>query len=105
MKRFVLALILVVPFAHAEERTVVLHQEVYVKGPAVTLSDVADLEGDAATELGDMVESAIKRRFGVKDASGLIPGHGGVLDRLDGMIFATTAMAAVVAALAAVQGT
>jgi len=58
-----------------------------------------------ATELGDMVESAIKRRFGVKDASGLIPGHGGVLDRLDGMIFATAAMAGVVAALAAVQGT
>jgi len=42
--------------------------------------------------LGDMAESAIKRVFGVKDASQLIPGHGGALDRLDGMIFATTAM-------------
>lgn len=42
--------------------------------------------------LGDFAESAIKRRFGFKDASQLIPGHGGVLDRLDGMIFATTAM-------------
>lgn len=42
--------------------------------------------------LGDMAESAIKRLFGVKDASQLIPGHGGALDRLDGMIFATTAM-------------
>ena len=47
-----------------------------------------------ASIVGDMAESAIKRRFGVKDMSGFIPGHGGVLDRLDGMIFATSAMTA-----------
>jgi len=46
-----------------------------------------------ASTLGDFVESAIKREFGVKDSSGFIPGHGGMLDRLDGMIFATFAMA------------
>ena len=45
--------------------------------------------------LGDMVESAFKRIFGRKDMSGIIPGHGGALDRLDGMIFATAAMALV----------
>jgi phosphatidate cytidylyltransferase len=45
--------------------------------------------------LGDMAESAFKRVFGVKDTSGFIPGHGGALDRLDGMIFATTAMTSV----------
>ena len=37
---------------------------------------------------GDLFESAIKRRFGVKDASQLIPGHGGLMDRLDGFLAA-----------------
>jgi phosphatidate cytidylyltransferase len=47
---------------------------------AIGLSSVA--------QIGDLVESAIKRRFGVKDASSLIPGHGGLMDRLDGFVAA-----------------
>jgi len=39
-----------------------------------------------ASQIGDIAESAIKRRVGVKDSSRLIPGHGGLLDRFDGML-------------------
>jgi phosphatidate cytidylyltransferase len=46
------------------------------------------------SQLGDLFESAVKRRFDVKDSSRLIPGHGGVMDRVDGFIFAVVFAAA-----------
>jgi phosphatidate cytidylyltransferase len=44
-------------------------------------------------QAGDLFESRLKRRFGAKDSSHLIPGHGGLMDRLDGFVFAAAAAA------------
>lgn len=46
------------------------------------------------SQFGDLFESAVKRRFGVKDSGHIIPGHGGLLDRLDGFV-AAVVMAAI----------
>jgi phosphatidate cytidylyltransferase len=53
-------------------------------GPVVLLGAVLSI----ASQFGDLFESAVKRRFGVKDSSHIIPGHGGLLDRLDGFVAA-----------------
>jgi len=60
-------------------------------GPVIALAALLSV----ASQSGDLLESAIKRRFGVKDASHVIPGHGGVMDRLDGFIVAA-ALAAII---------
>jgi phosphatidate cytidylyltransferase len=59
-----------------------------------TTASVVGFVGGLATMAGDLWESMLKRRFGVKDSGDLIPGHGGLLDRVDGLLFASIAIAA-----------
>ena len=61
--------------------------ELLAPGGASRAAAIAAMLG-LMSQAGDLLESAIKRRFGVKDSSSLIPGHGGLFDRLDGVMAA-----------------
>jgi phosphatidate cytidylyltransferase len=65
--------------------------------PAVPLSGLALLAitviASLAAHAGDLLESALKRRYSIKDSSQLIPGHGGFMDRLDGFALASLTVA------------
>lgn len=70
-----------------------------IPGTPIALAALFGLVANAAGQLGDLAESAIKRGAGVKDSGGLLPGHGGVLDRVDSTMFSLPVVYALVTIL------
>lgn len=71
----------------------------HVIGANAIMLGVAGVVLGVVAQIGDLTESALKRSFGVKDSGAIIPGHGGIMDRVDGLVFAAVAAGFVAFAL------
>lgn len=79
-----------VVFAIAEFVLSVNPLDVYPLWKQITFYSVVGVVGSICTQLGDLVASYIKRGAGVKDFGNIFPGHGGMMDRIDGLMLTST---------------
>ena len=66
----------------------VLFDLLFIEGVSMFQAACFSAFAAAVGQVGDLFESALKRRGGIKDSGSILPGHGGILDRIDGLIFA-----------------
>jgi phosphatidate cytidylyltransferase len=70
-----------------------------IAGTSLLKAGILAVAANAAGQVGDLAESAIKRGAGVKDSGTMLPGHGGVLDRVDSTMFSLPVLYTLVALL------
>ena len=89
--------------AVASALTAIVFGQIYlplaIPGTSLLKAGLLALAANVAGQAGDLAESAIKRGAGVKDSGTLLPGHGGMLDRVDSTLFALPVLYALVTLL------